>query len=49
MFYWKIIDDNKLMNIYHEAVNLKLDDNFIKLLTDEIEQRSIKHLLNVCS
>lgn len=39
------LSDDLLVSSYLKAIELKLDDSFIKLLFNEIEQRNIQHQL----
>ena len=42
MFYWRtVLKDEQLIEIYEDAVNKKLDIQFIELLLQEMKYRNI--------
>ncbi|MEB1807902.1 MAG: sporulation histidine kinase inhibitor Sda [Bacillaceae bacterium] len=40
------IDDELLLEVYTKALELELDEDFITLLTEELEERQLLDLLN---
>ncbi|MFC0560865.1 sporulation histidine kinase inhibitor Sda [Halalkalibacter alkalisediminis] len=44
---WHTLDDRFLINIYHDSINLKIDQEFIFMLEKEIGRRVNKDPLNI--